>query len=403
MRQYVTTNNRESGFVSLFSTIFFMLLVTVITIGFIQITSTEQQQALNNDLSASALASAQSGIEDGKRAVLKYFTLTNPTDKTTYYTQMTAPNSNNCGSITGSQVGTDLGLSTTGNVVNNSQINQSYSCLTVNLNSPDFLSQSSAGKSQIVPLRAVGNNYQQIKVSWHLLSTSVGQDGDGLPGATPGTAPFYAAGPLLYPANDSATHPIGWSELGYPAYLRVQLLGHPSSGAWGRNELTQRSRSMLLVPAQGGTPATTAINFGTVDPNPGVFGNAELNPQTIRCEPAPNSNLGSYACTALLELPTGGAFASTANNYYLRITPIYGATHFRVALVNGGSEVTMDQVQPIVDATGRAADVYRRLQARVQVNALANYPEFAAEIANDICKNMQVSSNTTDYVANNCP
>src|SRR5688572_24951927 len=115
MKRFMILRGGEEGFVSLFSTIFFMLLVTVITIGFIQITATEQQQALNNDLSSSALASAQSGLEDGKRAVLKYFSLTNPVDKTTYYTQMTAPTAANCNSITGSQVGTDLGLSTTGN------------------------------------------------------------------------------------------------------------------------------------------------------------------------------------------------------------------------------------------------------------------------------------------------
>ena len=402
MRRFIQTNP-EAGFVSLFSTIFFMLLVTVITLGFIQITATEQQQALNNDLSASALASAQSGIEDGKRAVLKYFSLTSPTDKATYFSQMTSPNNSNCTSITGSQVGVDLGIASTGNVVNNSQINQSYTCLTVNLNSPDFLSQSSAGKSQVVPLRAVGGNYTQIRLSWHLLSTAVGQDGDGLPGATPGVAPYYAAGPLLYPQNSSATHPVGWGQLGFPAYLRVQLFGHPNTAAFNRNDLTQRSRSVLLVPAQSGTSSTTPINFGTADPNPGVFGNAELTPRTIQCQSSPTTNLGTYACTALLELPTGATFASTANDYYLRITPIYGATHFRVALVSGGTEVNFDQVQPTIDATGRAADVFRRLQARVLVNSQTNYPEYAAEIANDICKNMQVSTNTADYVANNCP
>lgn len=394
-------NQKEAGFVSLFSTIFFMLLITVITIGFIQITSTEQQQALNNDLSSSALASAQSGIEDGKRAILKYMSLPTGAAKTTYYNQMTT-NSSDCASITGSQIGTDLGLSTTGNVVNNAQLNQAYTCLTVNLNSPDYLGQSSAGKSQIVPLKALGNTYQQIKVSWHLLSTAVGTDGDGLPGAIPGTAPYYAAGPLLYPVINSGVPALGWNKLGYPAYLRVQLLGYPNA-SFTRADLNARSRSMLLVPAQSGATATTPIDFGVVDPNPGTFGTAELNPQTIRCDPTPTSNLGAYACTALLQLPAGATYASTANTYFLRVTPEYGQTHFRIALVNGGSEVSFDGVQPIVDSTGRANDVFRRLQARVLVNAITNYPEFAVESANTICKNLQVSSNAADYVANNCP
>lgn len=399
----INPRNQQSGFVALFSTIFFMLLITVITLGFIQITSVEQQQALNNDLSASALASAQSGLEDGKRAILKYFSLPAGPQKTTYYSAMTAPGANSCTSLTGSTIATDLGLSATGNVVNNSQINQAYSCLTVNLNSPDFISDSSAGKSQIVPLKAVGGAYSQVKVSWHLLSSAVGTDGDGLPGATPGTAPYYAAGPLLYPQINSSTPSLGWNALGYPAYLRVQLFGYPSSGSFTRTDLTTRSRSVLLVPGTNGIDATTPINFGTADPNPGVFGTTELQPQTIKCDPTPTANIGSYACTALLELPTGASFASTSNTYFLRVTPVYGQSHFRVALVNSGSEVQFDQVQPIIDATGRANDVFRRLQARAQVNQLVNYPEFAVETAATICKNMIVSNNTADYTANNCP
>lgn len=396
-------SNSQSGFVSLFTTIFFMMLVTVITLGFIQITSTEQQQALNNDLSSSALASAQSGIEDGKRAVLKYFSLSNASDKATYYTQMTSPKSSTCDAITASQVGTDLGIASTGNVVNNSQINQSYSCLSVNLNSPDYLAQSSANKSQVIPLKAVGGNFQQIRISWHLLSSTVGADGDGLPGATPGVAPFYAAGPLLYPLINSGTPELGWNRLGYPAYLRVQLFGYPNSAAFTRADLTARSRSVLLVPSTGGTEPTTAINLGTADPNPGVFGNAEINPYTIKCQADPSANIGSYACTALLELPAGATLASAANNYFLRITPEYGQTHFRVAMVASNTEVSFDQVQPVIDVTGRANDVYRRLQARVLVNPIVNFPEYALESANSICKNMRVSSNAADYTANNCP
>lgn len=398
-RQHTNTSH-EAGFVSLFSTIFFMLLITIITLGFLQITTTEQQQATNNDLSDSALASAQSGIEDGKRAILKYLTLPSGGAKTTYYTQMTT-NSTNCKSITGSQIGTDLGLSTSGNVVNNSQINQAYTCLTVNLNSPDFVSQSSAGKSQLVPLKAVGNNFQQVKVSWHLLSSAVGSDGDGLPGATPGTAPYYAAGPLLYPQINSGTPALGWNKLGYPAYLRVQLFGYPN-GTFSRADLTQRSRSVLLVPGTNGTAAATPIDLGVVDPNPGTMYQAELQPQTIKCDPTPASDIGSYACTALLQLPAGATYVSTANTYFLRITPIYGQTHFRVAMVNSGTEVGFDQVQPTIDSTGRASNAFRRLQARVLVNALTNFPEFAGESATAICKNMQITNNTADFV-NNCP
>lgn len=393
----------EYGFVSLFSTIFFMLLITVITLGFIQVMTNEQQQATNNDLSDSALASAQSGIEDGKRAILKYFSLTAGAQKNTYLTQMTSPKSDTCDALTGSSIATDLGLSSTGNVVNNSQIDQAYTCLSVNLNSPDFLSQQTVGKSQIVPLQAVGGSFEQVKVSWHLLSSTVGKDGDGLPGSPSGTAPYYAAGPLLYPQVASGANP-SWSRYGYPSYLRVELFGYPSAGSFTRADITQRSRTVLLVPTtSGGYNATTPIDLGTADPNPGTFGQSELQPSTVTCDSTPAADIGAYACTALLQLPAGATYTSSANNYFLRITPIYGQTHFRVALVHSGSEVSFNQVQPIVDATGRANNVYRRLQARVMVNQMTNFPEYALESANTICKNLQVSNNTADYKANNCP
>lgn len=402
MKRFI--QQKEDGFVSLFSTIFFMLLITVVTIGFIQIMAVEQQQSLNNDLSASALASAQSGIEDGKRAILKYYSLTNPSDKATYYAQMTFPNAQNCNSISGSQVGADLGIDSAGNVVNNAQINQSYTCLTVNLNSPDYISQSPAGKSQLIPLKAVGGSFQRIKVSWHLLSANVGADGDGLPGSPPGTAPFYATGPLLFPQTHPDPDDPSWSNFGYPAYLRAQLYGYPNSGGWDRAHLNERSRSVLLVPQQSGQyDQDTPINFGTADPNPGGFGTAQILPSGVSCDATPNSHLGAYACTALLELPTGAQYASTANTYFLRLTPIYGQTHFRVALVNNGNEVQFDQVQPIIDVTGRANDIYRRLQARVQVNQATNFPEFATESADSICKNLRVSSQPADYKPNICP
>src|SRR6266496_6576946 len=68
---------KERGFVSLFTVIFFMLLITIITVGFWRIMAIEQRQSLDNDLTASANAAAQSGIEDAKRAIIKYNSLSN--------------------------------------------------------------------------------------------------------------------------------------------------------------------------------------------------------------------------------------------------------------------------------------------------------------------------------------
>jgi hypothetical protein len=386
--------NRESGFVSLFTVIFFILMMTVITVGFLRIMGIEQQQSLDNDLTASAIAAAESGIEDGKRAILAYNTTTDPTLKSALATAFA---SNSCNSLSGSSIIRNaLRIDASGNAIGNAALNQYYTCLTVSLTSPNYINQQSAGNSDYIPLVAAGGEFNRIRVAWHMIGTPVGPDYDGIPAR-------YAPGPLLPPLNNVNGNPANsWSTQGYPAYLRLQLYGHPSSGAFNRADIEARTRSIFLVPSTqanaAAVDANTPINFGTNDPR--GFDQAKTALQQVKCVNNPAGNVGAYACTALLELP--GGMASNANNIYLRVTPEYGQSHFQVNLLNGGNAVDMNGVQPIIDATGRAADVFRRQQARVRINPVSNLPEYVAESANTICKNMIVTDGSF-YQANNCP
>lgn len=384
--------HKEAGFVSLFTVVFFILMMTVITVGFLRIMGIEQQQALDNDLTASAIAAAESGVEDGKRAILAYNTTTDPTLKAALASAFT---SNACNSLTGSAT-INNALRPTATIGNNTAFNQQYTCLTVNLNSPNYINHETAGNSDFVPLVAAGGNFQRIQIRWHLLSNNVDQDGDGIPAN-------YPPGPLLPPINNMNGNPANsWSTQGYPAYLRVQLYGHPTTPNFSRADMDARSRTMLLVPASqanaSAVDSTTPLNFGTNDPR--GFDQPKTVVRQVRCVNNPGSNLGSYACTALLELPAGLPAAN--NSFYLRVTPLYGQSHFQIALQNGGAPVEMSGVQPIIDSTGRAADVFRRQQARVRMNPMGDLPEYVVQSANTICKNMIVSDGSF-YQANNCP
>ncbi|MGH7196154.1 MAG: hypothetical protein ACREGJ_00060 [Candidatus Saccharimonadales bacterium] len=390
-------HHKEAGFVSLFSVIFFMLLITVITIGFLRIMAIEQRQALDNDLTASAIAAAESGIEDGKRAILKYYSL--PNSDPLKGELASALNSSDCDALTRSpSIRTALGLNAAGNVIGNQELNQYYTCLSVNLNSPDYISHSPAGQSEYFPLKTSNpSGFEQIKISWHLISPSIGSDGDGVPSA-------YAPGPLLPPVINVNGNPTNsWSSQGYPAYLRVQLYGYPA-GSFDRANLTDRNRSVFLVPSDSSNAAAvdenTPIVLSAADPR--GFDQNKTVLRQVKCKPNPGANVGSYACTALVELPTDPTLRGNNNNYFLRVTPLYGQSHFRAVLIHDGQPVDMQEVQPIVDATGRAADVFRRIQARVRLNAPSGLPEFVAESANDICKNMEVADGTY-YQPNNCP
>lgn len=383
----------ERGFVSLFTVIFFMLLITIITVGFLRIMAAEQRQALDNDLSASAQAAAQSGIEDAKRAIIKYNSL--PASDPLKAQLQTALNSSNCNALfTDASVRTALNLDNTGSINNQPGLNEYYTCLSVNMDTADFIGSSSAGKSAFVPLVPSGGaKYDQMTVSWHLASQTVGADGDGEPAA-------YAPGTLLPSVTGS---PTSWSTQGYPAYLRVELYGYPN-GNFNRGKMDVLSRSVFLVPNDSTNAAalssTTPINMATVDPR--GFDQSKLNLIGIKCSGTPpNVPTGTYACTATLQLDPGQP--STSNTYFLRITPLYGAAHFRVQMIrNPSTVVDFSGVEPLIDSTGRASDVFRRVQSRVIMSNISNLPEYAAESANDICKNMQVSDGSY-YQPNSCP
>lgn len=392
------TTAREEGFVSLFTVIFFMMLISVITIGFLRIMGVEQRQALDNDLTASALAAAESGIEDAKRAILKYNSL--PDGDALKNDLRTALNSSDCDALfSSSAITTALNISNNGSITGSPNLNQYYTCLSVNLNSADYVSSSTAGKSEYIPLRSEGNaEYDQIKVSWHLATATAGAQGDGMPQR-------YATSNQL-PQVTGSVAAQNWSTRGYPAYMRVQLYGYPD-GTIDRAKINDRSRSIFMIPSTVGTAETTPIDFGVVDPLPHTFNQDKTPLQQIQCKGTgtpPNVPAGTYACTATLKLPSDPAYRSNINKYFLRVTPQYGSTHFKVELRNSssGNTVNFSEVQPIVDVTGRASDVFRRVQARVRLDAISDLPEYSLESAGDVCKNMQVADGSF-FQPNNCP
>lgn len=389
---------QQEGFVSLFTVIFFMLFISVITIGFLRIMAIEQQQALDNDLTASALAAAESGVEDGKRALLKYANPL-PTDPPTLHGDLTtALSSTSCNALfTSPSISTALNLRNNGSITGVAGLNQYYTCLSVNINSPDYISSASAGKSDFIPLTPeIGKDFDQVKVSWHLTSNSTGTDGDGVPAryAPDFSLPQVTGG---VPANS-------WTAQGYPAYLRVEVYGY-ANGSFDRTKIDDRTRTIFLVPNASTNAAAvdefTPVNLGLADPR--GLDQPKTGVQGVKCNGTPPSvPIGTYACAATLELPTDPTLRGSNNHYFVRITPLYGSTHFKLALEQAGVAVNFGGVQPIIDVTGRAGDVFRRVQARVRLDSIGDVPEYTVESADTICKNMQVADGVF-YQPNNCP
>jgi len=385
---------RESGAVSLFLVIFAMLLITVVTLSFIRVMLSDQSQSSTSDLSQSAYDSALSGTEDAKRALIYYRTLCNNNDPSCS-AEKAIINSNNCN---GGLQGVVDGASTSEIKIQQTQsdtdpslnLNQAYTCVKMSLDTVDYLGTISANTSKIIPLKAV-SDFNSVTIQWYLPSdlgttaTTLSMVGDS---AT--TKPLYLQ--TNWPANR-------------PSLLRAQVMQFGSTftlSAFDNSNTTNSNVNTAFLYPTGPTPAGIARTVSTTIPI--AQQDVRKTPtgviQPVKC--SGNLSGGGYACSVTLTLPEAIGESSTARTAYLRLTPLYNATHFRVTLNNNVTPVEFDGVQPSIDSTGRANTQYRRVETRVDLtNTNFAFPEAAVDVTGNLCKDFVVTDDVNDYV-NSC-
>ena len=115
---------------------------------------------------------------------------------------------------------------------------------------------------------------------------------------------------------------------------------------------------------------------------------AGVSPVTCSAEAFDNHQ---YACSAYVTLPRNLVAGNPMA--FLRITSIYNDTDIRLSFDNiGDGTIKFDGVQPKVDSTGRAGDVYRRVSSRISSSSNINYPEYAVDITGSLCKDFSVTN-----------
>ncbi|MGE5312869.1 MAG: hypothetical protein ACM3MA_02590 [Acidobacteriota bacterium] len=367
---YHRIGSEENGSVSIFSVVFFIIIISILTISFVRIVNIEQQQAIDNSSSASALAAARSGIEDGKRVLLHLKNL--PDADPLKITVLSG--SAGCSTIySSSDLQTKLGLQPDGRVFTSNATGdgQYVTCLTVANDTATFESQTSPGNSVIVPLRAAGAApISSVRVAWHRSSTD---------GQITATGPASVSNPSL-------------SELGdRPSYLRLQLIAVPRTNI--TRDAIQSKTAFLAVNVQSTLTTDIVMGLDTLDDDANEA-NPKLGPQIIGCD----KDQVPYACgTVVLGNPSGSQFDASLD-YYLRVTAIHKKTSFQVSMKDAlGNDVLFDNVQPSIDSTGKTGNTFRRLKARVSYTSNVDIPEYVAEAfgsdpgTGDICKNMKIS------------
>ena len=403
--KFTHTTNKQAGAVSLFVVIFAMLLISVVTVGFLRIMTNDQNQATGNDLSQSAFDSSQAGVEDAKRALLWYSQSCLGTAPAANCVQF-ASNLDECnasirlsGVIKATDIAGTAGGTGTGEIKvqqstsvdasgasTDSALDQAYTCVTMQLNTDDYVGSLPANQSVFVPLVTTGNP-TSVTIEWFSREDISNTTGSVKTPSTMGSQP------LLRQAD--------W-ETDRPSVMRTQFMQVGNTFKLTDFDATTSSsesnaNTLFLYPSTSGA---TSVTMTDQDIRMSTSGNAipaveATTPYPIRCTTTVAA--GGYACRVVVQLPTpvGGGDAEAA---YLRLTSMYAASHFRVSLSGG---LQFENVQPIVDATGRADDVFRRVQSRIDLYGTAfPYPDGAVDVMGDFCKDFGVTD--TEYIAGSC-
>ncbi len=331
-------HSREAGMVAIMTTMILMIVISLIVLGFAQVSRRNERQALDRQLSTQAFYAAETGVNDASEILKTAIDAGNPVEDKT-----------SCGSTAGAGFYGSL------DPVIDDNNNVEYTCLLVDSTPPSLVYSSIGSTGTVIPVTAASGNIASLRLTWQ------SKDGTSTPA---NNCPTSAASGTLPAAS-------GWGTCGY-GVLRFDLV--PTAGSTHTlASLQAATMTTFLIPLRPAQPTTPSVNYSTGGAN---------NKVAVSCS---NTN-----CQFTVNFP------APSNQYYLRVRSIYRTASIEVeafsAINAGGSVVSLSGTQALVDSTGKAEDVLRRIQVRVPLagsssNLLSDY---AIQSNEAICKRFSV-------------
>lgn len=367
---------KQQGMVSIIVLMFTIILLSIVSTSFIRLMVQGESRASDNNLSRAAYESATAGVEDGKRVI-----------SACQKGDRSACNAISAGACTTVQ---DAGIissadDTAVTIKSGSSSTyisgQAYTCVVINTKTSDITYDLQAGVSKVIPLKISGGSATKVHLQW-LKKTST----------------FTSiSNPASGYAIDSLPKQSDWAQ-DAPALMRVQLI-IPSSGSASLSSLDGSGVSTrFLRPSVSATAGTSTI--GSVSRSANSSSMVLNSVAAVQCSSNAFNN-GQYACSADVTLPS--VLNSGNSMAYVRLTSIYNNTNVRLSFDTTSSSILFDGVQPKVDSTGRAGDIYRRVSSRVSVqNDEFNLPEYAVDITGSLCKNFSVTDTSGQQNSTSC-
>lgn len=341
-----TMHKDERGLVSFMITLIMMLVISLVVIGFTQVANRNQREALDQQLSSQAFYAAESGVNEAISNIRTALASGN-----TIQTQTTCAGHD----YPAAQLSTDPVVE--------------YTCVLVNPLAPDITTSATSQSSTVAPLDLANSDGSSATPASLKFTWSVASGGSTDPADCTGTAGQFKP--------NTASYACGY------ALLRVDLLQYdPASNSPA--QLLGDTASFYMQPVNGGSGSYSLTDFST---------------QKAAVVPAA-CNSGTGTCSATLNVSGGAA----AQYYYARVSTLYHDTDKLVidGVSSSGTDLWFKDSQAVVDVTGKAQDVLRRVQVRVPLQNFSNQnlPEGSIQSSAAVCKQFTAYSG---FFSDKCP
>ncbi len=418
----------KKGAASFYIVAFSTLILVIVATSFAMVIISEAVRASNDDLSQSAYDSALAGVEDAKLAFANYQRCIEAG-----YTA-TAPNNDNivtCGEIvywmqnpdcdmvghilgrikedeSGEVVVSDTLSSANGDKT--SDLNQAYTCVQIRTTLSDYRSNiNSSNRIRIVRANFDGvkaSNIVAVKLSWY----SNREDSKN----------NYSN--LIYKNNGSFGSDAGWRVVFEPA--SIKRVAMPPTLEVSMIQTAERFKltdfdisvgnttdraTMYFVPTNNVTAARNSAGtyIGAYNGSENVISNAQIvktNDRKIKNLPfgvyCPENSSNEFACSVKMNLPSpvGGTRSDETFMFVLMLPYGQPDTDFAMEFLCAGGTTcstisstsegvvspniaTIKDSQVVIDSTGRANNLYRRVETRLESSDTSfSYPYYAIQI-----------------------
>ena len=368
----------KKGAASFYIVIFTTLVLSVITLSFVRIMLNEATNTSNSDLSQSAYDSALAGIEDAKSALVKCHRSGNSDSACTFLPEQ--GKDPECNTISQYLYGRadntqEVQISETSDGKEGTQ-SQAYTCVKINNRLSDYrVTMTTSMRIKVIPLNVEGgfDKVDSVKVSWYSSQNGTDKNIDNLQ--------KFSEGQLYYDKTDVTG---GKNDTKAPSAVSAELIQTDQSFTFddlvseGSNTGTDRALAVLYPVKENGQTEIKASEMLKTGNS-----NSTHNSFYIQCNKFAKST-EEFACNANIKVPDTKR-QGTKNNEtaFLVITTPYsqGDVDFAITAYNKSGEVLKFQgAQYAVDSTGRANDLYRRVETRIELgNVNFPYPEYVAQ------------------------